>query len=371
MMRTGLAAFLFAGGAAFLLTPLVIAEARRAGALDHPGVHKVHAEPMPTLGGLGLVAAVLGTLWVLHATGYGIGWRPTVGLTLASLPLVAVGVWDALRSCAIPTKLAVHFLAGAILYGAGLQVTELTNPFGSTIQVGPLSAVVTVLWIATLINAMNLVDGLDGLAPGIGGIAALSLCTVGFLRNERDIAVLALVLAGALAGFFPYNFPRARIFLGDAGSTFIGLVLAAISLLENRKATAAMTLLLPLVAIGLPVLDTLLAVVRRTASGRNPLHGDMGHLHHRLLRLGFSPPAAVACLLGTGAVFGGVAILLARLPKEAALLVTGVLGLTVLVALAALTLLERRSRNGAVPTARTIRSSPGARLARDRRRRRR
>jgi UDP-GlcNAc:undecaprenyl-phosphate/decaprenyl-phosphate GlcNAc-1-phosphate transferase len=119
---------------------------------------------------------------------------------------------------------------------------------------------------------------------------------VGFLENERDVAVLALVLAGALVGFFPYNFPRARIFLGDVGSTFVGLVLATVALLQNRKATAAMTLLLPLVALGLPVLDTLFAVVRRTARGRNPLRRDMGHLHHRLLRLGLSPRAAVGWL---------------------------------------------------------------------------
>jgi UDP-GlcNAc:undecaprenyl-phosphate GlcNAc-1-phosphate transferase len=346
MMAADLAGFVLAGGAAFALTPLVIAEARRAGALDYPGAQKVHAEPVPTLGGLGLVAAVLGTLWLLQATGYGIGLGHTVGLTLAALPVVVVGVWDDLRACGIPTKLGVHFLAGAILYAFGLRVSELTNPFGSTIPLGPFAAVVTMLWVAALINALNLVDGLDGLAPGIGGIAALALCTVGFLRTERDVAVLALVLAGAVAGFFPYNFPRARIFLGDVGSTFIGLVLATISLLENRKATAAMTLLLPLVAIGLPVLDTVFAIVRRTARGRNPLRRDMGHLHHRLLRLGLSPPVAVGWLLGASAVFGGVAILLARLPKQAALLVTGGLGLAVLVALAALTVLERRSRNG-------------------------
>jgi UDP-GlcNAc:undecaprenyl-phosphate GlcNAc-1-phosphate transferase len=203
------------------------------------------------------------------------------------------------------------------------------------------------LWVAALINALNLVDGLDGLAPGIGGIAALALCTVGFLQHEREVAVLALVLAGALVGFFPYNFPRARIFLGDVGSTFVGLVLATVSLLQNRKATAAMTLLLPLVALGLPVLDTLLAVVRRTARGGNPLRRDLGHLHHRLLGLGLSSQAAVGWLLGASAIFGAVAILLARLPKQAALSVTAALGLAVLVALARLTYLERRSRNHA------------------------
>jgi UDP-GlcNAc:undecaprenyl-phosphate GlcNAc-1-phosphate transferase len=339
-MAMDLAGFVLASGAAFALTPLVIAEARRAGALDYPGAQKVHAEPVPTLGGLGLVAAVLGTLWLLEWTGYGIGTGPTLALTLAALPVVAVGMWDDLRACSIPTKLATHFLAGGILYAGGLRVVELTNPFGPTLALGPFAVIFTMLWVAALINALNLVDGLDGLA-------ALALCTVGFLQHEREVAVLALVLAGALVGFFPYNFPRARIFLGDVGSTFVGLVLATVSLLQNRKATAAMTLLLPLVALGLPVLDTLLAVVRRTARGGNPLRRDLGHLHHRLLGLGLSSQAAVGWLLGASAIFGAVAILLARLPKQAALSVTAALGLAVLVALARLTYLERRSRNHA------------------------
>ncbi len=343
-MMVDLAAFVLASGATFALTPLVIAEARRAGALDYPGAQKLHAEPVPTLGGLGLVAAVLGTLWILQAAGLGIARPHAIGLTLAALPVVAIGVWDDLRACAIPAKLAVHVLAGGILYASGLRVVDLTNPFGSTIPLGPFDAIVTILWVVTLINALNLVDGLDGLAPGIGGIAALALCTVGFLKNEHDVAVVALVLAGALVGFFPYNFPRARIFLGDVGSTFVGLVLATIALLENRKTTAAMTLLLPLVALGLPVLDTVVAVVRRTARGRNPLRRDMGHLHHRLVRLGLSPQQAVGWLLGVSAMLGAVAVLLVRLPKHAALSVTVVLGLAVLGALSALTYVERRSR---------------------------
>jgi UDP-GlcNAc:undecaprenyl-phosphate GlcNAc-1-phosphate transferase len=344
MMPAEVAGFVLAGGTAFALTPVVIAEARRAGALDYPGAQKVHAEPIPTLGGLGLVAAVLGTLWGLQVAGLGIATAHLLGLTLAALPVVAVGAWDDLRAVSIPVKLAVHFLAGGILYVAGLRVVELTNPFGTTLPLGPLGVLVTMLWVATVINALNLIDGLDGLAPGIGAIAALSLCAVGLLKGERDVAVLALVLAGALAGFLPYNFPKARIFLGDAGSTFIGLVLATVALLENRKATAAMTLLLPLIALGLPVLDTVFAIVRRTARGRNPLRRDMGHLHHRLLRLGLSPQRAVGYLLGANVVFGVMAVLLSRLPKQAALSVTVGLGLAIFGAFAVLTYLERRSR---------------------------
>lgn len=344
MTPADLVGFVLAGGAAFSLTPLVIAAARRAGALDHPGAQKVHAAPVPTLGGLGLAVAVLGTLWLLYLAGAGVSLEHTVGLTLAAIPVLLVGVWDDLRACGIPTKLVVHFAAGALLYASGLRVVELTNPFGATIPLGPFAAVVTMVWVATIINALNLVDGLDGLAPGIGGIAALALAAVGLLRGERDVAVVALVLAGATLGFYPYNFPRARIFLGDVGSTFIGLVLATVSLLENRKATAAMTLLLPMVALGLPILDTVFAVVRRTARGRNPLRRDVGHLHHRLLRLGLSPPRAVVVLLAVSAAFGGVAVVISGLPKQGTLLVTVLLGVLVFGALLGLTTLERRAR---------------------------
>jgi UDP-GlcNAc:undecaprenyl-phosphate/decaprenyl-phosphate GlcNAc-1-phosphate transferase len=347
MMPVDLAAFLLTGGATFALTPLVIAEARKAGALDYPGVAKIHAHPVPTLGGLGLVATFLAMLWLLEWLGLGLALSHTAGLTLAAIPVVAIGIRDDVWAVSIPAKLGVHFLAGAILYAAGLRVVELTNPFGPTLSLGPLALPVTMLWVATVINALNLVDGLDGLAPGIGGIAAVTLYLVGTLQGERDVAVPALLLAGAVAGFYPYNFPRARVFLGDVGSTFIGLVLAAIALLENRKTTAAMTLLLPLVALGLPLVDTLFAVARRTVRGRNPLRRDTGHLHHRLLRLGLSPSGAVGCLLGASGVFGLVAVLLSRLPKQSAFSVTALLGLVVLVALAVLTWLERRVRNGA------------------------
>lgn len=344
MTPAELVGFLLAGGLALTVTPVVIVGARWGGALDYPGAHKVHAEPVPTLGGLALVTAVLGALWVLEAAELGIALQDAVALTLAALPVVAVGVWDDLRACSIPTKLAAHFLAGAILYAFGLGVVELTNPFGPTLRLGPLGFVVTLLWVAAVINSLNLMDGLDGLAPGIGGIAALALAAVGALYGEGDLVVVGLVLAGALAGFYPYNFPRARIFLGDVGSTFVGLMLATAALLENRKATAAVTLLVPMVALGLPVLDTVFAVARRMARGRNPLRRDTDHLHHRLLRVGLSPQQAVGCLLGVSALLGAVAVILALLPKQAVLSVTVLLGGAGLAAVAALAHVERRAR---------------------------
>jgi UDP-GlcNAc:undecaprenyl-phosphate GlcNAc-1-phosphate transferase len=209
------------------------------------------------------------------------------------------------------------------------------------------------LWVALITNALNLLDGLDGLAAGAGAIAGFFLAMAGVLEGEADVRTLGLVLAGALLGFYPYNFPRARVFLGDVGSTFIGLVLATLALLQNRKTTVAMTLLLPIVALGLPMLDTLFAVVRRTASRRNPLQRDLGHLHHRLLRLGLSTRQAVAALLALSTVFGSVALLLAALPKQVALSVTVILGGASFAGLVGLVRLERQQRRSE-PAARQL-----------------
>ena len=336
------AALLFPAVVAFVLTPGVIAASRRVKALDHPGPEKLHLAPVPTLGGLGVLAAVLGTLWGLEAFGLGLSSHHVLSLTLATLPVVAVGLRDDLAGASIRLKLTGHLMAGGILYAFGVRVVEITNPLGDTFPLGALSLPVTMLWVALITNALNLLDGLDGLAAGAGAIAGFFLAMAGVLEGEADVRTLGLVLAGAVLGFYPYNFPRARVFLGDVGSTFIGLVLATLALLQNRKTTVAMTLLLPIVALGLPVLDTLFAVVRRTASRRNPLQRDLGHLHHRLLRLGLSTRQAVLSLLAVSAVFGSVALLLTALPKQVALSVTVILGGTSSAALAGLVRLERR-----------------------------
>lgn len=348
--RFALVGLVMAGVMAGVLTPILRRTALARGWLDRPNGLKIHRDPMPTMGGLAIVAAVLATLGALGWAGEGLGLRTTVALAIAALPVVAVSVRDDLLSCSVAARLAGHATAGLVLYAFGLRVTQLTNPIGPTIELGLASPLVTVLWVVTAINAMNLIDGLDGLAAGVAALAALSLACVGIVRDERDMSVLALALVGATAGFLPYNFPRARVYLGDVGSTFIGLALGATALLENRKATAALTLLLPLIALGVPVLDTLLAVVRRTVRGQNPLRGDLGHLHHRLLDLGLPPARAVACLLAVTAALGLLAVLLAAADKQTVLSTLLVLAILVAAALVGLDRLERtRTRQPGLP----------------------
>jgi UDP-GlcNAc:undecaprenyl-phosphate GlcNAc-1-phosphate transferase len=348
--RLPLVGLVMAGLLAGVLTPMLRRAALARGWLDRPSGLKIHREAMPTMGGLAIVAAVLVTLAALDGVGGGLGRPTTLALAIAALPVVAVSARDDLVSCSVTARLAGHAAAGLVLYAFGLRVTQLTNPIGPTIELGLAAPLVTVLWVMTAINAMNLIDGLDGLAAGVGALAALSLACVGIVRGEHDVSVLALALVGATAGFLPYNFPRARVYLGDVGSTFIGLALGATALLENRKATAALTLLLPLIALGVPVLDTLLAVVRRAARGRSPLRGDLGHLHHRLLDLGLAPTRAVACLLAVTAAFGLLAVLLAAADKQTVLSTLLLLAMLVGAALLGLDRLERaRNRHPGLP----------------------
>jgi len=299
------------------LTPAARAFAVRVGALDHPGPRRVHAVATPRFGGLGMALAVLGVAWLARALpgpARELDMRPLLGLTCAAIPMLALGVLDDLGSVGPWVKLLVQACAALTLTVFGFGVPLLTNPFGAAIVTGLWSLPLTVVWVVALTNAVNLIDGLDGLATGVVAIACGALWVTGREHGDFYVMFLAAILLGACGGFFFWNRPPARIFMGDTGSQFLGLTLSAISLLENRKGTAALTLLLPLVALGVPLADGALAFVRRLVRGRPVFRGDAGHIHHRLLDAGLSPRATLAVLWTLSALFGGAAILLDRAP---------------------------------------------------------
>lgn len=327
-LETGLtAAFLSA-----VFTPVLIRLAIRVGLIDSPSTGKIHLRPTPTAGGLAIFVAFFGTLWgLVLTTGRGgeMDLRALEGLTLASALIVALGLYDDVRGAGVLGKLAMQIPAGLLLYLAGFRVERLTNPFGPEVVLGPLGLPLTLLWVLAITNAVNLIDGLDGLATGIALVAALTLAAVGFTRGEVLVLVLAMTLGGSLLGFLGYNFPPARIFLGDTGSLLLGTLLSAISLVENRKATLALALVVPIVAMLIPILDTFLAITRRVRNGQHPFRGDTEHLHHRLLMLGFTQRRAVLLMWATSAYFGLLAFVISVMPKQQVLwtfllLVTGV-----------------------------------------------
>ncbi len=336
------------------LTPVAILLARRVGALDHPGPRRIHAVSVPTLGGLGFSVAVVGVAWaarVLPGPAQLLDARPLVGLTAAAVPMLFLGVVDDLRGTGPWTKLAVQACGALVLVHFGYGIPILTNPFGEPIPTGMWNAPLTVAWVMLVTNAINLIDGLDGLAAGAVLIASGSLWWVAHGHADLYVMFITSLLIGATLGFLRYNFPPARVFMGDTGSHFLGLALAAVSLLENRKGTAAVTLLFPLVAMAVPIADSLLAFVRRLTQGRHVFRGDAEHIHHRLVRLGLSHRAVVFALWYLCAYFGVMAVILSALPSGYALVLVAVLAVGLFFALEMLEFIDRRLRAQGEPPA--------------------
>ena len=337
---------LASGLLALALTPVARALAVRAGALDHPGPRRVHEHPTPRFGGLAMAAAVLVVAWlarVLPGPARELDPRPLLGLTCAALPILLLGVVDDLRGVRPWDKLLVQAVAAIILVAFGYGVPLLSNPFGEPIVTGYWSVPLTVLWVVALTNAINLIDGLDGLAAGVVAIACAALWVTARAHGDFYVMFVAALLLGACVGFLWWNRPPARVFMGDTGSQFLGLTLSALSLLENRKGTAAVTLLLPIVALGLPIADGMLAFVRRLWRGQHVFRGDARHIHHRLLDAGLSPRVALGVLWSLSALFGAAAVLLEFAPHRwTGPVVTGLAAVLVAVLLTARERARRR-----------------------------
>lgn len=325
-MPYSLALALAAAVVAFALTPAARALAVRLGAIDQPGPRRVHTEPVPRMGGLAMAVAVLAVAWIARALpgpAAALDPRPLAGLTLASLPILALGMADDRWSVSPWVKLALQCCAALTLALFGYGVPVLTNPFGPALETRALDVPLTVVWVLVVTNAINLIDGLDGLAAGVVAIASAAMWWVARTHSDFYVMFVCSLLIGSCVGFLRWNFPPARVFMGDTGSQFLGLVLSAVSLLENRKGTAAVTLLLPFVALAVPLADSTVAFLRRFARGQHVFRGDTEHIHHRLLKLGLSVRRATVLLWVLAAFCGGIAVLLSTLPRTyAALLMT-------------------------------------------------
>lgn len=299
-------------------TPLVRRLARAAGAVAEPGGRHLHQGRIPRLGGLAVLAGALGGLAaaalagvdlaaLLRAHGWHQGW-----LLAGVLTVTAVGAADDLLGLGPLAKLAGQVLAAAMALAGGYGFAAVTNPLtGGVLEFGVLGPAVTMLWVVGVTNAFNLIDGLDGLAAGVGLIACLTLILVSLLEQRPDAALLACALGGALAGFLFFNFNPATIFLGDAGSQMLGYALAVLSIQSLQKGTTAVLISVPLLALGLPLMDAALAMLRRlfAAGAGAVLRADAAHVHHRLLSRGLSQRRAVLVLYGVCLALSGLAFL--------------------------------------------------------------
>jgi UDP-GlcNAc:undecaprenyl-phosphate GlcNAc-1-phosphate transferase len=299
-----------AAALALLATPLARAVARRVGAVDAPGPRRVHGRPVARLGGLALLAAVAGTL-ALAAV---LGTRPlgdrAAWLFAGVSVVVLTGAIDDLRGLGPAPKLVGETVAALLALAGGYGLAGFTNPLtGGFVPLGLAGGAVTVVWIVAIANAFNLIDGLDGLAAGVGLIASIALFLIAVFEARPDAAALWAVLGGALAGFLVYNFNPASIFLGDSGSLFLGYLVAVLAIESLEKGPTAVVVLAPILALGLPIMDVVLTVLRRTAAGglRGVIEADRAHIHHRLVDDGLTHRRAVLVLYGICAAFGALA----------------------------------------------------------------
>lgn len=309
-MQVYVFAFTVALIVAYFATPHVKDIAIKAGALDAPDARKVHTSPIPRMGGLaiylGFVVAVLASLHVS---------REIVGLLLGGTVILAVGVIDDLKHLSAKVKLLGQIVAAMVLVAFNVRIEWLTNPFGEMIYLDYFSVPLTVLWVVSLTNTVNLIDGLDGLAAGVSTIASITILLVALQQNFWTVAILTAALAGSALGFLQHNFNPAKIFMGDTGSMFLGYTLAAVSILGTVKSAATIALVVPIVALGLPIMDTAFAIIRRYTNGRPIFKPDKGHLHHRLLEMGLTQKQAVLLMYVISGCLGVSAIALTEVNK--------------------------------------------------------
>lgn len=308
---------------ALVITPGVIRLAAKTGAMDAPDARKVHKKPIPRIGGLGIYVAFMVSILLMmgladfeEETMHGL-----IGLLVSGTLIVIVGLIDDYKNLPAKVKLVGQILAACVLVAFDVRIDFITDPFGDFFYLEYLAVPATIFWIVGLTNTVNLIDGLDGLAAGVSTIAAITIFLVALQQNFFLVALLTASLAGAAFGFLYYNFNPARIFMGDTGSMFLGFMLAGISVIGAVKSAATIALIVPILALGLPILDTTFAIVRRYRGGVPIFKPDKGHLHHRLLDLGFTQRQAVLLMYIISALLGLSAVALTEVSSGIAILI--------------------------------------------------
>lgn len=278
---------------AFAATPVVIGLAKKIKAIDIPkDERRVHKKPIPLMGGLAIFYGFL-----ISVLCFCVIDTKVMGILLGALVIIITGIIDDKYDMPAKLKLMLQIVAAAVVVVFGVDISYFQNPFsGGYITLDWLSIPITIIWIVGVTNAVNLTDGLDGLAAGISTIASMSLLILIMFTDNVNLAIMTAALVGAGFGFLPYNFNPAKIFMGDTGSMFLGYMLACISVQGLMKTYTVISFAVPILVLGLPIFDTVFAIVRRVVTGRSIMSPDRGHLHHRLLDMGFSQRQTVAIL---------------------------------------------------------------------------
>ena len=314
------AALLTAALISLITTPVVKSLAFRIGAVDVPkDARRMHKHPIPRMGGLAIFMGFLFSVLIfIDLT------APLRGMLLGAVVIVVLGIFDDIYALGAKFKFMVQIIAALFAVLSGNIITIISNPniFSSQPywELGFLSIPFSVIWICAITNAVNLIDGLDGLACGVSAISSMTLLVIALVVSEPQVAILMAALAGGCIGFLPYNMNPAKIFMGDTGSTFLGYVLAVVSINGLFKSAAIISFAVPFLLLGLPIFDTCFAILRRVSHGQSPMAPDRGHIHHRLIDMGLSQKQAVAVLYVISAILGLSAVVLTTNGVEKAMI---------------------------------------------------
>ncbi|MEK4027892.1 MULTISPECIES: MraY family glycosyltransferase [Bacillaceae] len=297
-------AFLMCVLLSLAITPLVKKMAIAVGAIDKPNYRKVHETVMPRMGGLAIfISFMIGLLLLKPQSPF------NAAIVIGSVIIIITGVLDDRFELSAKVKLGGQLLAAlvVVLYG-GVKMEFITLPFGGEMEFGVLSVPLTLLWIVGITNAINLIDGLDGLAAGVSSIALLTISLMAFMKGDIYVMSMALLVLGSTFGFLRYNFHPAKIFMGDTGALFLGYIIAVLSLLGFKNITV-ISLIIPIIILGVPISDTFFAIVRRKVN-KQPLSApDKSHLHHCLLRMGYTHKQTVIIIYAIASMFGLAAVI--------------------------------------------------------------
>lgn len=290
-----------------IITPIIKKLAYKIGATDKPNYRKVHQKIMPRLGGLAIyISFILGVLILRPESPY------AMSIIIGSIVIVITGILDDLIELSAKVKLMGQLVAAAIVViWGGVQVEFINLPFGGQMEFGFLSIPLTILWIVGITNAINLIDGLDGLAAGVSSIALITISGMAVIMGDMYVATIGAVLLMSTLGFLVYNFYPAKIFMGDTGALFLGYMISVLSLLGFKNVTL-ISFIIPVIILGVPISDTFFAIIRRLVNKQPISAPDKSHLHHCLLGLGYSHRQTVLIIYGMAALFGLAAVLLSQ-----------------------------------------------------------
>lgn len=293
----------------FALTPLVKRLAYKIGAVDIPkDQRRMHDHPIPLLGGLSIFIS-----FVIAVLAFAQPDRQMRGILLGACLIVAVGVVDDSHPLGAGIKFILQIVAALIAVWHGVLIQFIANPLpflgGDYWDFGIMAIPITVIWIVAVTNSVNLIDGLDGLADGVSTIAALTMLVIALLMENIEMAIICAALVGACVGFIPYNRNPAKMFMGDTGSTFLGYMLATVSVTGLFKLYAIISFIVPFIILGFPIFDTVSAFTRRILKGQNPMKADRSHTHHKLIDMGMNQKQAVATLYLVAGVLGLCAVM--------------------------------------------------------------